>query len=244
MIVALVTLSVLIGAGMGISGIGGFLIVPLMMVVAGETAPQAVFTALVANLGVTLLNGLLAMARRHVYHKVLALLVIGSAAGAFGGSWLLRTMSPMTARWTVAAFLVGLAVLSALPTESLTPRKRGRWPPLFAVALGAVAQSSAVLVGIGGPAITVPVLGRTIPAMDRVVATALLHGAVVSALGLLVTQQAGATVDGRMLLVAAVVLATSLVAAHFRAKLLARVNIRPFVSMLAIIGAVVLLLHG
>jgi uncharacterized membrane protein YfcA len=56
---------VLIGTSVGVSGIGGFLIVPAMLLAGDATPAEAVLTALLANLGATIATGLLSVVRRN-----------------------------------------------------------------------------------------------------------------------------------------------------------------------------------
>lgn len=227
---------------MGISGLGGFLVVPLMIVVADATPSQAVFTALAANLGVTLFNGLFAIGRGQVDWRVLRLMMAGSAVGALAGAWLLSTLPSEVARYVIALCLAGLGIASLVPKRAGNGSRERPLPAPAAVLLGLGAQVSAVLVGIGGPAITVPVMAAGSPRADRVVGTALLHGALVSGLGLFVTRLAGASFSWLVVTIGALIVVSSLAASTYRSRLLATVSLRPVVGVLALVGAGVLLL--
>lgn len=240
-IVLVVALAVAIGFSVGFSGIGGFLVVPLLIVVADATAPQAVFAALAANLGATLGNGLLATVRGHIDWHALRYLVLGSVVGGFIGVWLVGVLSPRAAQYLIALSLTGMGFVTLLPGQPRLAVADHPAPRTATGGLGLVAQVSALLVGIGGPAITVPVLASWKGATERVVGTALLHGAFVSALGLLVTGRGGANVDWLMLAVVGVVVIASLLASSWRKQLLTAISIRPFVGVMALVGAAMLL---
>jgi uncharacterized membrane protein YfcA len=239
-------LAVVIGASMGLSGIGGFLVVPLMVAVAGAEAAQAVFTALAVNLLVTVSSGALAMTRRGFDARTLAYMATGSALGAMVGAWLVKVLSGAAANVVIAVFLVGLGLVVAF-SRPVRPGGAGeaapKVPGLALLGLGSLAQVSAALVGIGGPAITVPVLSAIGGSFDRVVGTALLHGAFVSGLGLVVTRTAGAAFDGASVLVVALVFATSTLVSLWRQRLSRVVPLRPVVGGLALLGAAVILLR-
>lgn len=237
----LLILALVIGVSMGFSGIGGFLVVPLMMIVADASPAQAVFTALAANLGVTVSNGLFAAGRGQIDWRVFRLMIAGSIFGALLGAWLVSMMSPMAARYVIAVLLAGLGVVTLFQPKPMAGQAERALSRIGAVLLGVAAQISAVLVGIGGPAITVPVLASKGAQADRVVGTALLHGAVVSGLGLVITGLAGASADWLVVGVAAVIVASSLLASVWRSRILGLVSIRPFVGVLALVGAGVLL---
>jgi len=98
-------------------------------------------------------------------------------------------------------------------------------------------------VGIGGPAITVPVLSAVGGSIDRVVGTALLHGAFVSAVGLVVTRTAGAGFDPAAVVVIALVVVTATVVSLWRQRLSTVVPLRSVIGGLALLGAVIVLLR-
>ncbi|HLV12480.1 MAG TPA: sulfite exporter TauE/SafE family protein [Trueperaceae bacterium] len=239
-------LAMVIGVSMGLSGIGGFLVVPLMVTVAGAEAPQAVFTALTVNLLVTVSSGALAMARRGIDRRYLAYMVTGSALGAVLSAWLVKVLTGAAADLVIAAFLaaIGIVVIG-----SRSGPRRGasfpdpRVPGLALLGLGSLAQVSAALVGIGGPAITVPVLSAVGGSIDRVVGTALLHGAFVSAVGLVVTRTAGAGFDPAAVVVIALVVVTATVVSLWRQRLSTVVPLRSVIGGLALLGAVIVLLR-
>jgi len=237
----LIVFATIIGVSMGFSGIGGFLVVPLMIIVADATPAQAVFTALAANLGVTLSNGLFAIGRGQIDWRVFRFLVLGSVVGAIAGAGLVSVLSPVSARYLIAAFLVGLGVTSLLPRRVPIGSSERALPSLGATLLGMGAQISGVMVGIGGPAVTVPILASRGTRPDRVVGTALLHGAIVSGLGLVVTGMAGASASWLVLGVAVLIVVSSLLASIWRTRILKLVSIRYFVGVLALVGAAVLL---
>lgn len=243
-IVLLLCLATIIGASMGFSGIGGFLVVPLMMIVADATPAQAVFAALAANLGVALSSGLFAMGRGQIDWRVFRFMIVGSVFGALVGAWLVSVLSAVAARYIIAVFLAGLGLATLLQRRPAVGTVERALSGLGAVSLGLAAQVSAVLVGIGGPAITVPMLAARSEQTHRVVGTALLHGAIVSGLGLVVTGLAGASADWLVLGVAILIVVSSLLASVWRSRILELVSIRPFVGVLALVGAGVLLVLG
>lgn len=238
----ILVLSAVIGAAMGLTGIGGFLVVPLMMALAGASAPQAVLVALTANLGVAVLNGLISVRRRQVEWRVLRLLVVGSGIGLLGAFWLVGALSQESSRFFVAAFLtiVGIATLAGSRRVVRPPGDIARGATGL-VALGALAQLGASVVGLGGPAITVPTLAARSGASPSIVGTAIVHGAVVSSLGILVARGAGAAVDAWVIVVPVVIVAFSLATGAARGALLRALDVRPAVGVLSLLGAAVLL---
>ena len=137
-------------------------------------------------------------------------------------AWLVKVLTGAAADLVIAAFLaaIGIVVIG-----SRSGPRRGasfpdpRVPGLALLGLGSLAQVSAALVGIGGPAITVPVLSAVGGSIDRVVGTALLHGAFVSAVGLVVTRTAGAGFDPAAVVVIALVVVTATVVSLWRQRL-------------------------
>lgn len=237
----LIVLSMVIGTSMGFSGIGGFLVVPLMIILGDTTPAQAVFTALAANLGVTLSNGVFAMRRGQIDWHIFRYLVMGSVVGALAGAGLISVLSLVAARFVIAAFLVGLGVVSLRPRRMRVGSPERALSRMGVALLGIGAQASAVMAGIGGPAVTVPILASRGACSERVVGTALLHGAIVSGLGLVVTGVVGASASWLVLGVAILIVISSLLASIWRARILKLVSIRHFVGALALLAAAVLL---
>jgi uncharacterized protein len=244
MLAALAVGGVVIGACMGVTGIGGFLVVPMMIVMLDASPAQAVFTALVANLGVTIAGGVLAIGRRQVDWRTLRWLGLGSLIGALAAVWLLQALPPIAARVVIGAFLAATGVWTLLGRRGIdgreTPAAVARMGIPALTLTGAIAQVAAVLVGVGGPAVTVPVLLPRSRALHAV-GTALVHGAVLSGLGLLMTRRAGAVLSLEALAVAAIVVGTAAVFAAFRGGLLVALDLRLVVGVLALAGSLFVL---
>ena len=236
MTVALMLLACLvIGASMGLSGIGGFLIAPAMLVIARASVAEAVLAALVVNFVVTSAAGSIALVRRQVLWSVLLWLAVGSVVAALGGGWVVQRLTEDAARLVVAAFLAAMGVMIFLPRA---PRLAAASPPLMAL-LGAVAQVSAVLAGVGGPAITVPGLSARGEPPLPAIGTGLVHGVLVSGIGIVVILGArpAPAMDPGLLFYSALVVGVALLVNIARARFATPTMIRYVVGASSIVGS-------
>jgi uncharacterized membrane protein YfcA len=242
-LIALALACALIGTSVGVSGIGGFLVVPAMLLAGDATPAEAVLTALLANLGATIATGLLSVVRRHVLWGVFTWLLLGGVAGAAGSYWLVRYLSPDVMRVIVALFLaiVGVVVLSGRQRA----RPAGRTTHVVeTVGIGALAQLSAVMAGIGGPAVTVPALTAQGQNQVMAIGTGLLHGIIASAIGMAVLIAASGTIEPSAGLFAfpAIVVAFAFLANLLRARFTSNALVRRVVGVASIVGALTTLL--
>jgi len=237
---AMAVASALIGSSIGVSGIGGFLIVPAMLLIADASPGEAVLVALIANLAAMLVTGGVAVIRGHVLWITFAWLTAGGAVAALFGAWFVRQISPDVARFVIAGFLaaIGLAVL--LRQKSVHTRDRPI-RPLHVAGVGALAQLSALLAGIGGPAVTVPSL--TAQGNDELMAigTGLLHGILISSVAIFITLQARvlpSAFDSQIVAFPLIVVLFAFFASNWRVRLASTRAIRRIVGMAALVGSV------
>jgi uncharacterized membrane protein YfcA len=146
-------------------------------------------------------------------------------------------------RVIVALFLavVGTVVLSG--RQRSRPAER---PTHLAetVGIGALAQLSAVMAGIGGPAVTVPALTAQGQEQVMAIGTGLLHGIIASAIGMAVLIAATGTIEPTADLFAfpAIVVAFACLANLLRARFTSHELIRRVVGVASIVGALTTLL--
>lgn len=241
--IALGIASVLIGASVGLTGVGGFLLVPAMMVFAQSPVPDAVATALIANLGAMILTGSISVRQAAVSWRLFAQLSAASSVTAVALFPLVTTMPEVVAKILVAVFLgaMGGLILFGSQKSRAPSRATGAFRPFV---VGSLAQVGAVFAGIGGPAITVPaLLGRESP-MPKLIGTALVHGVVVSLLGLVITTRAASPFGSTVVYVVALMVSAAVAAALARRALSTHIDVRIVVGTLAIVGAVVTLLRA
>jgi uncharacterized membrane protein YfcA len=182
-----------IGVCLGLSGYGGFLVPPLLVWLAGFDDPsRAVAHALLAALAPAVVGA--ALYRRH--HRtpgpLTLLLCAGTVPGIVAGR-LLTSAVPDT--WL--RVLIGCAVLAAGVALVARPRddqppdahsaapltRPSRWSVPVGLTAGLLSGMAGVVVGVGGPLVTTPVLMSTGVALAPAVGAGLTNSVVVSVLG-------------------------------------------------------------
>ncbi|MEX2541210.1 MAG: sulfite exporter TauE/SafE family protein [Trueperaceae bacterium] len=241
--IALVVGCALIGTSVGVSGIGGFLIVPAMLLLTDSTPAEAVLTALLANVAATLATGTVAVVRRHVLWRVFGWLSLGGSAAALGSAWLVSNLSPQITRVIVALFLVAIGMVVLFGRQRPRVGRRAV-KTLETVGIGALAQLSAVLAGIGGPAVTVPALTAQGQNQVMAIGTGLLHGVVISIVGIVVLLGASGAVQPtvELVLFPAIVVAFAFLANLLRSRFTSQPLIRRIVGLSSVAGGVFTLL--
>jgi uncharacterized protein len=164
----LILIGVLAGFLSGLFGVGGgVLIVPALVTLCGQDQRQAVATSLLAigPLAVAGVAGYAAHGQLDVYLAVP--LGIGTVAGAWVGSSLLRRMPLKALRWVFAVVALSASVRLVADPGVLSGGVHHELVRLaILVPIGIVIGILAALTGIGGGAVMVPVmqLGFAVPA--------------------------------------------------------------------------------
>jgi uncharacterized membrane protein YfcA len=162
----LVLLVLLIGVSLGLSGIGGFLIAPLLVALAGLGPREAVVDALISFVPSGLLGAVL-YSRRHSFSWSLATaLSIGTVPGVIVGREISLSLDQRLLQRALA-FSVMLAaglLLVARPRGVAVARREpdsrhARSARLLLVTtIGSIGGVLTVLAGVGGPLVSVPAL--------------------------------------------------------------------------------------
>lgn len=182
-----IVLGFLIAAIVGITGIGGgSFTTPVLVLLIGLPAAEAVGTAMVFAAVLRLLAAPFYLVRRNVDSKYLRFLLLGAVPGLLIGTWLLRLMR--TRVWSpVALLLIGimLTLSSALTfapraREPHLTRRRSRLLSLLALPIGIETGFSSAGAGALG---TILLLNYSELSAATVVGTDLLLGIVLAVLG-------------------------------------------------------------
>jgi uncharacterized protein len=192
--------TLVLGVCLGVSGYGGFLVPPLLIWLAGFDDPsRAVAHALIAAAGPSLLGAVLYRRNHRTPRSLLIALCAGTVPGILAGRWLAEVASDVLLHVLigVAVLLAGVAVVARRPRPGLTQGvgadpddpvdREGRQPGRRAIpaALGAGGLSgvAGVVVGVGGPLVTTPVLLSTGIPLAAAVGAGLANSVVVCLLG-------------------------------------------------------------
>lgn len=155
--------AILVGASIGLFGIGGIFLIPLLVAAEGLPIHQAIGTALVTFVCTGLIGAVLYTLHGKVDWRM-ALLTSGSSliCGPIGAKVSVSLPEPAV-KGIFAAFLlfVGLHTLVGAWTsrrDSLPDRPAADFPTSLLLGGGAVVGFGSGLTGVGGPAILVPLL--------------------------------------------------------------------------------------
>lgn len=156
-VLAYAALGLAAGLAIGCVGIGGVIIVPALIYLAG-LSPQ---TAIAAALGAFVVSGIVGV---YAYSKAgsirwrdAALTWIGALPGAFAGAVLAQALRPLWLELAIGLLTAG-AGLHALKRKDALPRgERGLSAPGL-TGIGAGTGLVSALTGTGGPLVLVPVL--------------------------------------------------------------------------------------
>lgn len=165
----LAPLGLLIGAMIGAVGVGGVLLAPLLVVVAGfgphEAIPVASFSFLFAGIA-----GTVAYARRGtVDWRAAAWIGVAIVPAALLGARTNTSLPPAFLTLALVAVIVLAVARSRIPPGG-DPREQARpLPAWLLLALGAGVGFGSALTGTGGPVLLVPLLLlRRVPALAAV----------------------------------------------------------------------------
>ncbi len=209
----LVVLSVLvlgIGVSLGLSGIGGFLIPPLLVTMVGLGPRAAVTDALISFIPSGLVGAALYRRRFSFSWSLSAALCLGVVPGIVIGREVSLSVSQQSLQRILAcvvllaaAVLLGTRPLDRAASERRTGTRRvGSTVRLALVAtVGCASGVLTVLAGIGGPLVAVPALVLLGVEAATAVGAALLSSVVGSGLGALALLHAAGDLKGSVLAV-------------------------------------------
>lgn len=177
----------LIAATVGLTGIGGgSFTTPVLVLLAGLPAGEAVGTALIFAAVLRVLAAPFYIVRRQVHGRYLGLLLLGAVPGLLLGSWLLHFM--YVESWKSAVLVIVGLLLAISSAVTFLPklrhpqfaRRRSRWLSLLALPIGVETGFSSAGAGALG---TVLLLNYSEMTVAEVVGTDLLFGIVLAFIG-------------------------------------------------------------
>jgi uncharacterized membrane protein YfcA len=156
-----------IGFSIGLVGIGGIFLVPLLVFIMHMPIEDAIGTALFTFVFTGIFATVLYARHRRIEWRTAAILAIGSIVAAPIGARVSESLPPAAVKVLLALFLIVVGVATLLRRH---PHGRIRLTSLPAlVACGFAAGFGAGLTGVGGPAILVPMLvGIGVPAPSAI----------------------------------------------------------------------------
>jgi uncharacterized protein len=179
--------TLLLGVCVGMSGYGGFLVPPLLVWLAAFDDPRrAVAHALVAASVPALLGAILYRRRHRIPLLLVVVLCAGTVPGIVAGK-ALTSVVPATG----LQVLIGAAVLAAgllllvrpAGAEPATSTSRPGWLVPLTLGAGVLSGVAGVVVGVGGPLVTTPLLLAGGVALAPAVGAGLANSVLVCLLG-------------------------------------------------------------
>lgn len=184
-----------VGTCLGLSGYGGFLVPPLLVWALGMDPREAVAHALLASLLPALLGAALYRRGHGLDARLVLLLCAGTVPGVLLGGALSRASPPwlLQAAIGAAVLVAGLALVRpvrrrpasdpAVAAPGSTGRRTGGAGTPATLAAGVLSGTAGVVVGVGGPLVTTPVLVAGGVALAPAVGAGLANNAVVAGIG-------------------------------------------------------------
>lgn len=158
---SLILISICVGTLVGAAGIGGFFMAPALVLITGVSIHQGMATALFTFIFTGLIG-------THYFHKKGTIdwrlaqpLCLGAVLTGFGGAWIgtmlsADVLSMLLGVVIMAVGLYAVAVRGGRQALLLPQEGRGQWLALAGV--GAASGFLSGLTGIGGPALSVPLM--------------------------------------------------------------------------------------
>jgi uncharacterized protein len=153
-----VALGTAAGLLIGCVGIGGVILVPALVYVAGQSVPTAIAAAMAAFI-VSGVVGLYSYARQgSIDWRATVWTWIGALPCAFGGALLVNIVAPTALEVLIGVLTAGSGLHALLGRRERTPTRDSAPPPATLTAIGGATGLVSALTGTGGPLVLVPIL--------------------------------------------------------------------------------------
>src|SRR5688572_8053031 len=155
---AFVALGALAGLLIGSVGIGGVILVPSLVYLAGQSVQTAIAAAMAAFI-VSGIVGIYSYARLgSIDWRATAWTWLGALPCAFGGALLLNVVAPAIVELLIAVLAAGSGAHALLARREPKSSRERAPRPASLTAIGAVTGLLSSLTGTGGPLVLVPIL--------------------------------------------------------------------------------------
>ena len=242
-IVWLLLAAIGVGTLIGAVGIGGILLIPALTAFAGLPIHVAMATALFTFAFTGITGTVMFQRRGSIDWVVTRPVLIGAILFAFAGAWVNSLTGPGALAVILAAIIIfaGVYTLAAwhgMPEPAFHARKQAQ--QILLLALGAITGFGSGLTGVGGPALSVPLMVLCgFPALTSI-GTSQVIQIVAAASGTLGNLQFGAIDFGVATTVTLLEIAGVLLGAHIAHAVNAGL-LRKFVAVLCVVVGIVLL---
>jgi uncharacterized membrane protein YfcA len=150
-----------VGTLIGAVGIGGILLIPALTAFAGLPIHAAMATALFTFVFTGITGTIMFQRRGSIDWVITRPVLVGAIFFAFVGAWVNSLTGPGALAIILAAIIIfagvyTLATWHGMPEPALHGRKQAQ--QMLLLALGAIAGFGSGLTGVGGPALSVPLM--------------------------------------------------------------------------------------
>jgi uncharacterized membrane protein YfcA len=157
-LIAYVALGTAAGLLIGCVGIGGVILVPALVYLAGQSVPAAIAAALAAFM-VSGVVGIYSYARQgSIDWRATAWSWLGALPCAFAGALLVNAVAPAALELLIAALAAGSGIHALLGRRERKPSREAPLPRASMTAVGGATGLLSALTGTGGPLVLVPIL--------------------------------------------------------------------------------------
>ena len=157
-LIAYVALGTAAGLLIGCVGIGGVILVPALVYIAGQSVPAAIAAAMAAFI-VSGVVGLYSYARQgSIDWRATVWTWIGALPCAFGGALLVSIVAPTALEVLIGVLTAGSGLHALLRRRERKPARDSAPPPATLTAIGGATGVLSALTGTGGPLVLVPIL--------------------------------------------------------------------------------------
>ncbi len=150
-----------VGVLIGAVGIGGILLIPALNLLGGLAVHEAMATALFSFIFTGIVGTILFQRRGSIDWRITMPVCIGSALFGFIGAWANAHLQAAMLSLILASVIVFAGVYTLLGRGSTRPTVLGDRPAsqrAMLLAIGAVVGFGSGLTGVGGPALSVPIM--------------------------------------------------------------------------------------
>lgn len=159
--VALLSVALAVGTLVGAVGVGGILLIPALAAFAHLDVRQAMATALFTFIFTGITGTVLFQRKGTIEWRVAAPVCVGALVFAFAGAWANSLVGPRTLTLLLAVLIIfaGLYTLASRHGSSKRARHgRSRADTALLAGIGSFAGFGSGLTGVGGPALSVPLM--------------------------------------------------------------------------------------
>jgi uncharacterized membrane protein YfcA len=157
----LVLISIGIGALVGGAGVGGFFLPPALVMLTNVTIHQGMATSLFTFIFTGVVGAIYFHRKGSMAWPLVAPVCIGAGSTGFAGAWIGHQLSVSILSLVLAAVILSVGVYTLATagkdeTVRMPQSRRRQW--LTLAAIGALTGFLSGLTGIGGPALSVPLM--------------------------------------------------------------------------------------